>query len=50
MACGLQNLAKQNNEITALYIAFRVGSCLGDTTDNETEHYINISKINQNQQ
>jgi hypothetical protein len=30
----------KHDKITALYIAFRVGSCLGDITDNETEHYI----------
>jgi hypothetical protein len=33
-------LTKQQMMITALYSAFRVGSCLGDTTDNDTEHCI----------
>ena len=28
-----------SDKITALYIAFNVGTCFGDITDNETEHY-----------
>jgi hypothetical protein len=36
---------KTNDNITTLYIAVSVGSCFGDITDNEIEHYIEKNQI-----
>jgi hypothetical protein len=37
-------MSNTSDNITALYIAFNVGSCFGDITDSETEHCIQNTK------